>query len=143
MPATFSRKKDKSGYLAKPESCPTRLRRISMSFSTWASCRRRKNSSAVFPVNPIVQRRIAMGLEILDSFGRRTECKLLRLAAERILKSHVAFIDEERAAVERREIVQFEEAILSFALRFEFAAAADMQRRDAAIEQRRANHEEA
>ena len=84
-----------------------------MSFSTWASCRRRKNSSAVFPVKPIVQRRIAMELEILDRFGRRAEGELLGLAAESVLKSHVAFTDEERAAVEGREIVQFQEAIFS------------------------------
>src|SRR6266481_1031116 len=134
MWATFSRKYGRSGCLAKPESWPSRCCRISMSFSTRASARRRKNSSAVFPANPIVQRRISIKSKVLDGFGRCAEGKLLGLTAERVLESHITFGNKERAAVKRGEVVQFEQAILGLALRFQFAAAADVRRRNAAVE---------
>src|ERR1700722_3867414 len=124
MPS-FSRKYSRSGCLAKPESWPPRFRRTSMSFSTRACSSRRKNSSAVFPAKPIVQRRISIKSKVLDGFGRRAEGKLLSLAAKRILESHVAFGNEERAAVKGGEVVQFEQAILGFALRLQLAAAAE------------------
>src|ERR1700676_82340 len=142
MLATFCRKYSRSGCLAKPESWPPRFRRTSTSFSTCASCSRWKNSSAVFPAKPIVQRRISIKSKVLDGFWRCAERKLLGLTAKCILESHVAFGNKKRAAVKGGQVVQFEEAILGFALRFQFAAAADVHRGDAAIEKRRANHQE-
>src|SRR5271167_2695497 len=118
MRATPFREKARSGGLAKPESWPPRFRRISMRFSTWASWRRRKNSSAVFPAKPIVQRRISIKSKVLDRFGRCAEGKLLSLAAKRVLESHITFGNKERAAVKSSQVVQFEEAILGFPLRF-------------------------
>src|SRR5271157_967123 len=142
MRATLSRKYPRSGYLANPESWPPRFRRTSMSVSTCACSRRRKNSSAVFPAKPIVHRRISIKSKILNRFGRRAVGKFLGLAAQRILKREITFGNKERAAVKGGEVVQFEEAILGFALRFQFAASAEVRRRNAAIEQRRTNHQE-
>src|SRR5579872_305296 len=97
-----------------------------MSFSTRASCKRRKNSSAVFPAKPMVHRRISIQLKILDGFRSSTESELLSLEAKRILESHVAFGNKEGTAVKSGEIVQFEQAILGGMLRFHVAAATDV-----------------
>jgi hypothetical protein len=65
------------------------------------------------------------------------------LTAERVLDYHLAFGNEERAAVKGGKIVQFEESIFGIALRFQLTAAADVQGRNATLEECRANHEEA
>src|SRR5580704_15832163 len=119
MLATSCRKYSRSGCLAKPESWPPRFRRTSMSLSTLASPRRRKNSSAVFPAKPIVQRSISIKSKVFDGFRRRAERKVVGLAAERVLDCHVAFGNEERATVKGGKIVQFEEAVFGIALRFQ------------------------
>jgi len=75
--------------------------------------------------------------------GGSTEGELLGLAAQGVLEGYVALGNEERAAVKSGQIVELEEAIFGFALRFEFATAADVRGRDATIEQRRANHQKA
>src|SRR5580658_3107605 len=134
MRATFCRKNSRSGCLAKPASWPPRFSRISMTFSAWACSRRRKNSSALFPANPIVQRRISIKSEVLDGFRRCTESKFFRLEAERILDGRVALRDKQGAAVESREFMQFEKAVFGFALRFQFPSTANMHGRNSPIE---------
>jgi hypothetical protein len=79
--------------------------------------------------------------EGLNGFRRRAVCELLGLPAKRILQSHISLGNEEGAAVKGGEVVQLEEAIFGFALRFELAAAADVHGRNAAIEQRGTNHQ--
>src|SRR5580658_7820217 len=135
MRATFCRKYPRSGCLAKPESWPSRCWRMSIIFSTRASSSRRKNSSAVFPANPIVQSRISIRSKVLDGFRRGTEGKFLGLEAERLFEGRFTFGSKERSTVKSRKVVQFEEPIFGFALRFELHTAAEVRRCNAAIEQ--------
>src|SRR5690242_17069116 len=142
MRATFSKKKARSGCLAKPDNWPSRCCRISMTFSTRAARRSSKNSSALFPAKPIVQRRIFINSKILEGLGGGAESKFLRLKAKRILDGRVAFGSEKRTAVKSGEVVQLEETIFGCPLRFQLAAAADMRRRNAALEKSGTNHQE-
>src|SRR5580658_45004 len=49
--------------------------------------------------------------KVLDGLGGRAESELLGLAAERVLESHIAFGNKERAAIKGGQVVQFEQAI--------------------------------
>ena len=80
---------------------------------------------------------------MLNRFGSSSEGELLGLAPKRVLQSHITLGNKKRTAVKSGEIVQFEEPIFGFALRFQLAAAANMHWRNAAIEQCGANHQEA
>src|SRR5579862_6563608 len=85
----------------------------------------------------------AIRSKMLNRFGSSSEGELLGLAPKRVLQSHITLGNEKRTAVKSGEIVQFEEPIFGFALRFQLAAAANMHWRNAAIEQRGTNHQEA
>src|SRR5437667_2186390 len=104
---------------------------------------RAKNSSAVFPVKPMVQRRRCIMFRILGSFGRGAECKVLRLKNQGVTESGITAGDEQRSAGNVVEAVEDEEAILGVALGFEDATATNMGGRRAVVQERGADHQEA
>src|SRR5208282_480217 len=75
-------------------------------------------------------------------FRRRPVCKLLGLAAERILERDIPFGNKERTTIKSSEVVQLEQAIFGFVLEFQFAAAANMQGHNSTFDHRGTNHEE-
>src|SRR5229473_825652 len=79
---------------------------------------------------------------MLGCFGRSAESKVLRLEHERVSESVLAAGSEERSAGDIVEAVENEEAILGIALGFERAAAPNVDRGDAAFQERRADHQE-
>jgi len=74
---------------------------------------------------------------------RGTECEILRLEDQGVIQSGITARDEQRSAGDVVEAVEDEEAILGVALRFEEAAAPNMGGCGAAVQERRANHQEA
>src|SRR6266852_7569213 len=79
---------------------------------------------------------------MLGRFRRSAESKILRLEHQRVPDSVLTTGDEERSAGDIVEAVEDEEAILGAVLGFESAAAPDVDRGDAAFQQRRADHQE-
>src|SRR5216684_3597317 len=79
---------------------------------------------------------------MLGRFRRSAESKILRLEHQRVPESVLTTGDEERSAGDIVEAVENEEAILGIALGFESAAAPNVDRGDAAFQQRRADHQE-
>src|SRR6266571_525596 len=138
------RKKERSGCLAKPESWPERFWRMSITFSTPDRDSKPKNSSAVLPAKPIVQRRCSIECsELLHLSGRTVEGIFLGLAAEGVFKRGIALRDKKRIAGKRGKIIEGQEPVFRLALRFKNASAPDVHGGDTALQERGTNHQKA
>lgn len=84
-----------------------------------------------------------MASKILDGFRGSAEGEFPGLAPEGVFQSGPALGNKERAAGKSRAAMEIEQTIFGVVLQLEGAATADVHGQDAALSQRRTNHEKA
>jgi len=117
--------------------------RTSMTCWTPASESRVKNSSAVFPVKPMVQRRRSMRSRNTRWLREMRGMQSLSTEEQGVRESGITAGGEKRSAGDVFEAVEDEEAILGVALGFEDGTAPNVGGCDTAVQERGADHQEA